>query len=158
MATDNCITIPLTQGYTTKISAEDKDLALVKWCAWVMKGRAYAVKSHPSRRLHREILERKLGRKLEKGEVCDHIDNDPLNNCRDNIRLATFAENVRNQKKNKTNTTGYKGVRRDRNRWRAQIMVNGKYIHLGMFGTPEEAYEAYKTGCKVYHGKFGRSE
>lgn len=158
MATDKCITIPLTQGYTTKISIEDKDLASLKWCAWVINGRAYAVKSHPSRRIHREILERILGRELVKGEICDHIDNDSLNNCRDNLRLATFAENVRNQGKRKNNTTGYKGVVRDRGRYRAQIRINGKHIHLGMFENPEEAHEAYKIGCKIYHGEFGRAE
>jgi hypothetical protein len=36
-----------------------------------------------------------------------------------------------------------KGVRKSGNRFQAQIWRNGKYVHLGAFGTPEEASEAY---------------
>jgi hypothetical protein len=36
-----------------------------------------------------------------------------------------------------------KGVTKVRDKFRAQIWRNGKYVHLGIFNTPEEASEAY---------------
>ena len=38
--------------------------------------------------------------------------------------------------------------------WVAQIGVFGKNIHLGYFGTPEEAYRAYCEAAKKHFGEF----
>ena len=40
----------------------------------------------------------------------DHIDGDSLNNNIDNLRLVTQAVNLRNQRKNSNNTSGFTGV------------------------------------------------
>lgn len=44
------------------------------------------------------------------------------------------------------NTSGYPGVSWDvsRDKWKAQIKVNGKNIHLGRFDTLEEAIDCRK--------------
>jgi len=47
------------------------------------KGKAY-VKLN-GRHLHRQIAERKLGRKLLPGEIAHHVDRNKLNNLDDNI-------------------------------------------------------------------------
>ena len=38
--------------------------------------------------------------------------------------------------------------------WRARIYVSGKWINLGAFQTPEEAFTAYKEATVKYHGKY----
>jgi hypothetical protein len=93
---------------------------------------------------------------IQSNAEVDHIDNNPLNNNTNNLRLATRSKNQRNRLKQKTNTSGFKGVnfRRDSNRWRARIAVNDKRIQLGSFDTPEEAHEAYKKAALIYHGEF----
>jgi hypothetical protein len=80
-----------------------------------------------------------------------------------NLRLATASENARNQRRNARNTTGFKGVARyseryTRAKYRSSIRVEGKRIFLGLFHTPEEAYEAYCRAVEKYHGRFGRTE
>jgi len=97
-----------------------------------------------------------LGRELVATEQVDHIDRDPLNNRRENLRLATAGENMRNLLKHTDNTSGFKGVsfRTDRGKWLAKIAVNRKQIHLGYFDTPEAAATAYDTAALVLHGTF----
>lgn len=157
MATDDCITIPLSRGFETVISPADADLLTLKWSATGTSKRPYAFR-HPNMKLHRIIMERILGRKLVKGEQVDHIDNDQLNNRRNNLRLATNTQNTRNRGAQKNSSTGYKGVTHHKDRYRAQIQVNSKRIHLGLFPTAEEAHAAYCEASIKYHGEFGRAE
>lgn len=50
--------------------------------------------------------------------------------------------NARTAGLNINNTSGYKGVTKYKDKWRAQVMVNRKGISLGTFDTAEEANEA----------------
>lgn len=76
----------------------------------------------------------------------DHINRDRADDRLVNLREATIAENNQNRGEHKNNTSGWRGVFKDKNnptKWRAQITVNGKRRHLGCFDTPEEASQAY---------------
>jgi len=89
-------------------------------------------------------------------EHIDHIDGDPANNRIENLREATRSENKCNSGAYKNNTSGYKGVSRDKDKkkWRAQIGKNGKLRHLGYFDCPQEAHAAYCAAAKEMHGKY----
>ena len=54
------------------------------------------------------------------------------------------------------NTTGFTGVYKDGNRFRACITIGGKQQHIGSFGTTKEAAEAYDQAA--LQAKFPRSE
>lgn len=162
--------IPLTRGYVAIVDAIDADLVNVGWCASTpMKPHysPYAQKTLPRVewvdgkkiiiRLHRVVLERILGRKLLRYEECDHVDNNPLNDRRSNLRLATHQQNMRNRRLNINNTSGYKGVSLRDSKWRARIQVDGAGIEIGSFDTPEEAYCAYCDAVIRFHGEFGNS-
>lgn len=92
------------------------------------------------------------------GMVIDHIDGNPANNCRNNLRICTTKQNTRNQSRRRDNTSGYKGVHwvPQNRKWRAMIKVEGIKIHLGLFPTPEEAHNAYCIAALKYHGEFAR--
>jgi hypothetical protein len=86
----------------------------------------------------------------------DHIDGDRKNNFFQNLRICTNTQNNYNKAKYKNNQSGYKGIywNTEKNKWRAQIQVDGKRKFLGHFTDKEAAYEAYKEASKSYHKEF----
>ena len=101
--------------------------------------------------LSRELLQ------APKGVFVDHINRNPLDNRRTNLRLASPGENSRNRKKSLNKKCKYKGVYPN-NRgkpWRVSIRLNGKHIHVGCFDTQEEGALAYNEASRKYHGEFG---
>lgn len=90
----------------------------------------------------------------------DHINGNKADNRLANLRECNQSENLCNKGKNANNTSGYKGVNFCEssliNPYRAQITINGKIKHLGLFRTPELAHQAYSEKAKELHGEFAR--
>jgi len=161
------IIIKLTQGKYAEICDEDADLADVKWNAqkrkktWYVRRTDHSSGKDKTIKMHRVILSRKLGRELLPEEQVDHVDHNGLNNCRENLRLATNTENQHNQlKQNRKTTSKYKGVSRDETtqKWRAYIHVNGRQIYLGLFEREEDARDAYIAAAIKYFGPFAYTD
>ena len=89
-------------------------------------------------------------------QMIDHIDNNPANNNIKNLRWATSKNNSANRGKPTNNTTGFKGVCFDKHakKYKANIMINGKKKHLGLFKSTEDASQAYEAKAKEIHGEF----
>lgn len=150
--------VPLTRGYEAVIDAADVPLVEGRnWCALVCKnGIVYA--QHGARQgkglMHRVIV----------GEACegltvDHRDHNGLNNRRFNLRPATVAQNNHNARKRSDNRSGLKGVswNKKTRKWVAQIQLNGRRMHLGLFPSPEAAHAAYQQASVQHHGAFGKA-
>lgn len=78
--------------------------------------------------------------------LIDHININPLDNKIENLRLVNHSMNQRNKNKRKNCSSKYLGVcwNKKYKKWEAQITINYKKKHLGVFDTEEEAYECYK--------------
>jgi hypothetical protein len=87
----------------------------------------------------------------------DHIDGNRSNNHPNNLRLATRKQNQRNQVNRRAdNTSGISGVCwfKERQKWRARIFVDGKYLHLGCFVCKEQATKVRREAELKYFGEF----
>lgn len=102
--------------------------------------------------IHRQIL------KLKKGEVADHINRNPLDNRKSNLRKCTTQQNIFNRRKlkcKKLNASKYKGVfLRPYSRWESNLKFNGKSIYLGSFNTEIQAAKAYNLKARELFGSF----
>jgi hypothetical protein len=86
----------------------------------------------------------------------DHVNRDFIDKRISNLREASHAENMRNKNLHSNNKSGFKGVHwhAQSKKWRAQIKRDGKARSLGLYSTPEQAYEAYCTAAPVVHEQF----
>lgn len=135
---------------------DTEDLDKVKNIAWYTTDRNY-VNSYSNKKLyilHRLIMD------APKDMVVDHINGNPLDNRKCNLRICTDAENHRNHKVSKSNTSGCTGVSFESysQKWRAIIMYQGKKIELGSYKNLDDAVAARKEAEAKYFGEFSRQE
>lgn len=83
----------------------------------------------------------------------DHINRIRSDNRLENLRLCSHAQNLGNTK---PRVHKYKGVTfcKQTGKWRAQIMINYSFIHLGRFPTIEEAADSYNRAAVEHFGEF----
>ena len=150
--------IPLTQGKVALVDDEDYEwLAQWRWTAWTSERNKtwYARRPiwKPERRkssiaMHHLILP------IQHGQTVDHKNGNGLDNQRHNLRLATNPENQCNAGPYSSNTSGYKGVCAVGPRWRAQLQVDGRKVHIGIFDVLEDAARAYDVAARELQGEF----
>ena len=75
----------------------------------------------------------------------DHINRDKKDNRISNLRDVKPFENMQNVGMKKHNSSGFKGVSWEKSvkKWRSQLCVNGRRIHIGYYDNPIDAGGAY---------------
>lgn len=97
---------------------DNEDIAYLILHKWYINRGGYVwagiynplVKQSETFRLHRMIMEARLGRRLDPSEIVDHIDRNKLNNSFSNLRLVDKSVNAINSNLRKDNKYGYRGV------------------------------------------------
>lgn len=155
--------IPLTQGKVALVDDQDYDrLSQYKWSAAYMKNvdgwYAHRGTRMCERRagmpcvvsMHREVMG------FPAGIEVDHVNRNPLDNRRENLRLATHSQNGGNRKRDRDSSSEYKGVvwYKKVNKWRASIRVNYELHVLGFFELAADAARAYDEAARKYFGEF----
>ena len=144
--------IPLTQGRQARVS--DSDYPTLSQFKWRYTSGGYAartVRDHGRTLtvyLHRFLLD------AQPGQQIDHRNGDKLDCRRENLRLATGAENQRNKRVSANSRTGLKGVAPYRGKFHARIRVDGRRIHLGYWPDAETAALVYDAAARRFHGEF----
>lgn len=148
--------VPLSRGFFAVV--DECDRAEVEKFNWQVKPpsetslTAYAQTG--SILLH--IFIARLAEMKIKNEV-DHRNGDGLDCTRGNLRPATVEQNRQNTRPHRDNKSGLNGVRKSRNKWRAQIQANGVVHDLGTFDSKEDAARAYGAAAERLHGEFART-
>jgi hypothetical protein len=145
--------IQLSQNRIAIVDDEEYE-GLMKWkwsytkvgyaSRWYRKdGKRYSIS------MHRQIMGAVVG-----GEI-DHINNNSLDNRKENLRPCTRQQNCCNYP-TKNHTSKFKGVHHHarNNSWISQIKVKGKNIHIGSFRREEEAARAYNQKATEMNGEF----
>jgi hypothetical protein len=160
--------IMLSNGAITLVDDIDfPNLSKFKWHASLKHSGFYARRNNPTGSgpsmllMHREIMG-------NPGCLVDHRNGNTLDNRRENLRLASFAQNSANRHVFE-NTSGFKGVsfqpytqktgkRAKRSKpWRASICSDKRHICIGYYSSAEEAAAAYDIAAAKYHGEFART-
>jgi hypothetical protein len=145
------IEVPVGHGKFALI--DDEDIDLLHCHCWNL-ARKYPSANWQGKTiyLHVEIAKRKFNREIP--DQVDHEDRNPLNCRRYNLRLATNSQNKMNKDVAYLSCTGFKGVSKHGNRFRAKIWNNDQQYHLGLFDTAEEAAAAYNAEAFRLYGEF----
>jgi hypothetical protein len=145
--------IPLSRGLFALVDTAD--------FAWLSQWKWFACSRYPQRNSGRGVSRTKVWMHREiarprAGLVVDHIDGNPLNNTRANLRVCTTKENTRNCKGRRA---GFKGVQpraRCRSRFLARIRVDGRLLRLGTYPSEVDAALAYDAAARLHFGEFAR--
>ena len=150
--------IQLTQGKVALVDDDDFEyLNQWKWYSSNIRGKFYVGRSITvSKYKRKHILIHRFIMNPDKGMVIDHLDGNPLNNQKKNLRICTHEDNMRNCKISIKNTSGYKGVYFDKknNTYKSAIKFNKETIYLGYYIDPIDAARAYNTAAIKYFGEF----
>jgi hypothetical protein len=144
------IRVFLPDGRVVKLDLQD--WPLFQRYAWRPSSKGYLDRGSRRRGLpktvlfHREILD------FPRCGVVDHINQDKLDNRRENLRIVSPRLNSLNSDRKGRRNPGsrFKGVTRNPSKysstrpWRAMLVVRGVVRHLGVFETEELAAEAYR--------------
>ena len=151
--------IPLTRGYVAIVDDEDYErVAAHRWQFVLSKGYQRAERSwRVCGKLHHQKMAMLL-MSPSPGMVVDHINGDPLDNRKANLRVCTPKQNSCNRRRLSRKAVPFKGVyaRPDSTRFSAQIALDGKTTHLGTHSTAEDAARAYDAAARRLHGEFAR--
>jgi hypothetical protein len=149
-------TIKLRNGLDVFIDEDDYDN--VKRYRWNLKSNGdtckYAVTYIYGNNKQKVLRMHRLIMNPAEGEEIDHINGNGLDNRKCNLRIASAWQNNMNVRKNKVNTSGFKGVDKSLKKWKARIQYGRKRIHIGTYNNKIDAAKAYDKKARELFGEF----
>lgn len=151
--------VPLTRGLFAII--DDEDWPLVSKYKWWAHATATGIVAQRHLRTERVgAITRRTSQNMEvllmgrrSGFTIDHVNRNPLDNRRENLRWATRSQNMANR--GMPNKSGFRGIRpKNRSSWQARIRFQGHNVYLGTFKTKQEAAEAFRAAARAVFGDF----
>ena len=146
-------------GYSTLV--DDDDFEELNKYKWHLDSNRNGHIGYASRRIgnntsvpiHRVVM------KAKKGQIIDHINRNPLDNRKENLRFCTTQENARNSQRQRNKKSNLpRGINYDETRphhpFYGRLSFNGKRIETKGCSTKEEAIKLYKELARKCWGEF----
>ena len=139
-----------------KVLFDIEDLALIQNYKWHIRYNSnrktnYVVGWDKENNNHIKI--HRLITNCEKKFVVDHINRNPLDNRKCNLRICTTKENKQNQVTQKNNkSSGHQNVYWDniQKKWRVGLRINRKLTYFGRYTNLEDAINKAKEMRRIY--------
>lgn len=133
-----------------------EDYDKIKEYCWHIDKQNYVVSIERNTRLAVKLHSLIMGNL--KGYEIDHINGDPKDNRKENLRRCLHKDNSCNQKRHKNNTSGVAGVSyiKSKNKWLAQLRHDGERKLYKLFDRFEEAVCARQEAEEKYFKEFKR--
>ena len=134
-----------------------EDFDIIKGFCWTINNKGYLL-NRKNQEFHRFILGLYENDSFD-DFVVDHINHNPLDNRKSNLRICKQIDNTHNSKIRRNNTSGVTGVQwmKDKNKWRASIEINNQKKYLGDFENIQDAIDARREAEEKYFGEYSYS-
>lgn len=135
----------ITSEQIDEFIIDTEDLSKVKYHKWRFS-HSHIVTGLPAQKTQRELswVIMDFDNRNNPNIVIEHINGNPKDNRKSNLRICEQKENILNKSFMSNNTLGFIGVsyRKDRNRYDPEIRLNSVRCHLGYTKTlPEAVYK-----------------
>ena len=144
----NSVCIKIGNGDQYAIIDAD-DSAAVSAYRWEYRN-GYAMRRARKNGTRQTVSMHRLIAGAESGQLIDHINRNPLDNRKANLRIATPSQNNANQDTSRKYKGAYKNAKGTT--WSAKLC--GK--HLGNFSTELDAAKAYDAAAIQKYGEFAK--
>lgn len=130
---------------------DDEDFEACNAKSWYMTPLGRAKSAHKVGSAWKQVFLHRFIMGFPNGFI-DHINRDPLDNRKSNLRVCNNAQNIINSPPRSGRR--FKGIRPNGNRWEARIKKNGKDIYIGYFSDEKSAAKAYNQKALELFGGF----
>ena len=147
--------IPLANGNGIAL-VDDEDYENVRQYKWhasrMANGQIYALTCLPGKKnlgMHKVVLS------IPNGMCADHINRNPLDNRKKNLRLCTHLQNTWNRRKRRNGKSQFTGIYPTKSgKWLAQISPRGRCYGLGTYESELDAAIVYNVAAQIFFGDF----
>lgn len=136
---------------TARSLVDIEDLSEIRKHKWQLhlSGYVFTRIQEGDKRKHVSLHRKVFKKKLLASEVIDHVNRNPLDNRKSNLRSASRSQN-------KMNTEKILCIffNQEKRRWKTTISVEGRRIYLGSFKERNAALKARRDAERKYFGEF----
>ncbi|WP_270345582.1 HNH endonuclease [Enterococcus thailandicus] len=132
----------------SSVLVDSEDVPLLSRYSWFDNGNGYIA----SKGKEGKIFLHRLVMGAPSDTVVDHINFDPMDNRKSNLRICTQQQNTLYQRSRKKHKGVYLNKRTGK--YYIHVRIDGKTVHGGTFESIDEAVDEYQRLARLHYGKF----
>lgn len=141
------------------VIVDDRDYEWLIKHTWTRKADGYALRQYKIKGRNFQVLMHREIMQTAPGMECDHINHNPLDNRRSNLRNCSSAENGWNSRRHKNSSFIYKGIGYGctKKTWRMRLCKNYHKMEISGFQNERHAALAYDLWAVDLFGEYAHT-